>query len=131
MFSGPPPRDSRPGPLTPDGRPVGNFSGVMRIMESPDSVDFYYDIGQGSDSIGWSRSRTRSRTAHLPQDVRQYWGDSIAHWDGDALVVDVTNFTHETDFRGSRENLHLIERYQRVISKLCVSRLPPKIQPLG
>ncbi len=104
-----------PGPLTPDGRPVGNFSGVMRIVESPDSVDFYYDVGQGS---GFNRvvpiANPITKRAHLPQDVRQYWGDSIAHWDGDALVVDVTNFTHETDFRGSRENLHLIERYQRV-----------------
>ena len=31
-----------------DGRPVGNFGGVMRIVESPDSVDIYYDIGQGT-----------------------------------------------------------------------------------
>ncbi len=100
-----------PGPLTPDGRPVGNFSGVMRIVESPDSVDFYYDVGQGS---GFNRVVPIARRPHLPKDVRQYWGDSIAHWDGDALVVDVTNFTHQTAFRGSRENLHLIERYQRV-----------------
>jgi hypothetical protein len=100
-----------PGPLTPDGRPVGNFSGVMRIVESPDSVDFYYDVGQGS---GFNRAVPISNRPHLPKDVRQYWGDSIAHWDGDTLVVDVTNFTHESDFRGSRENLHLIERYQRV-----------------
>ena len=100
-----------PGPLTPDGRPVGNFSGVMRIVESPDSVDIYYDVGQGS---GFNRVVPITNRPHLPKDVRQYWGDSIAHWDGDTLVVDVTNFTQETDFRGSRENLHLIERYQRV-----------------
>jgi len=36
------------GLLTPDGRPFGNFGGVMRIVESPDSVDIYYDIGQGT-----------------------------------------------------------------------------------
>ena len=28
-------------------------------------------------------------------------------------MVDVTNFTVETNFRGSRENLYLIERYKR------------------
>jgi hypothetical protein len=57
-----------PGPLTPDGRPVGNFSGVMRIVESPDSVDFYYDVGQGS---GFNRAVPISNRPHLPKDVRQ------------------------------------------------------------
>ena len=32
---------------------------------------------------------------------------------GIRCVVDVTNFTNRTDFRGSRENLHLVERYTR------------------
>src|SRR2546428_26692 len=34
-------------------------------------------------------------------------------WEGNPLVVDVTNFTAKTDFLGSRENLHLIERWTR------------------
>jgi hypothetical protein len=99
------------GPLTPDGRPMGNFGGVMRIVESPDSVDLYYDVGQGT---GFNRMIPITNRQHLPKDVRQYWGDSIARWEGDTLVVEVTNFSQETDFRGSRENLHLIERYQRI-----------------
>jgi hypothetical protein len=99
------------GPLTPDGRPLGNFGGVMRIVESPDSVGMYYDVGQGT---GFNRVIPITNRAHLPKDVRQYWGDSIAQWEGDTLVVDVTNFSQETDFRGSRENLHLIERYKRI-----------------
>ena len=85
--------------------------GVTRIVESPDSVDFYYDIGQGT---GFNRVVQITNRPHLPKDVRQYWGDSIARWEGDTLVVDVTNFSHETDYRGSRENLHLIERYNRI-----------------
>ena len=99
------------GQLTPDGRPVGNFGGVMRIVESPDSVDIYYDVGQGT---GFNRTIPITNRSHLPRDVRQYWGDSIARWEGDTLVVDVTNFSQETEFRGSRENLHLIERYKRI-----------------
>ena len=99
------------GPLTPDGRPMGNFGGVMRIVESPDSVDMYYDVGQGT---GFNRTIPITNRPHLPKDVRQYWGDSIARWEGDTLVVDVTNFSQETDFRGSRENLQLIERYKRI-----------------
>ena len=38
-------------------------------------------------------------------------GDSIGHWEGDTLVVDTTNFTDKTRFRGSGENLHVIERF--------------------
>jgi hypothetical protein len=99
------------GLLTPDGRPFGNFGGVLRIVESPDSVDIYYDIGQGT---GFNRAIPITARPHLPKDIRQYWGDSIGRWEGDTLVVDVTNFSQETGFRGSRENLHLIERYKRV-----------------
>jgi hypothetical protein len=99
------------GQLTPDGRPFGNFGGVMRIIESPDSVNIYYDVGQGT---GLNRVIPITNRSHLSKDVRQYWGDSIARWDVDTLVVDVTNFSQKTDFRGSRENLHLIERYKRI-----------------
>jgi hypothetical protein len=46
--------------------------------------------------------------------VRQLVGDSRGHWDGETLVVDTTNFTAETMFRGSTEKLHLVERFTRV-----------------
>ena len=51
---------------------------------------------------------------HLPQDVRQLLGDSRGHWERNTLVVDTTNFTDETHFRGADRNLHLIERFTRV-----------------
>lgn len=51
---------------------------------------------------------------HASSDVRQWLGDSIGHWDGDTLVVDTTNFTTKTGFRGSGENLHTVERFTRV-----------------
>jgi hypothetical protein len=57
---------------------------------------------------------------HLPPAIRQYMGDSRGRWDGDTLVIDVTNFDpkimtfHPTAaFRGSGATLHLIERYTR------------------
>ena len=53
------------------------------------------------------------RKTHLPPTVRQWLGDSIGHWEGDTLVVDTTNFTTKTHFRGSDENLHVIERFTR------------------
>ena len=51
--------------------------------------------------------------AHLPADMRPYLGDSRGHWEGDMLVVDVTNFNPKDDYRGSGAGLHLVERYTR------------------
>lgn len=50
---------------------------------------------------------------HLPATVRQWMGDPRGHWEGNTLVVDTTNFSDKTNFRGSDENLHLIERFTR------------------
>ena len=51
---------------------------------------------------------------HLGADVRQLNGDARGHWEGDTLVVETTNFSPESSFRGSREGLHLVERFTRV-----------------
>jgi hypothetical protein len=51
---------------------------------------------------------------HVASSVRQWMGDSRGHWDGDVLVVDTTNFSTKTTFRGSSERLHLIERFRRI-----------------
>jgi hypothetical protein len=52
--------------------------------------------------------------SHVGRDIRQLNGDSRGRWEGDTLVVETTNFTDKVDFRGSRENLHLVERFTRV-----------------
>src|SRR5262245_31211544 len=50
-----------------------------------------------------------------PHDnIRQWLGDSRGHWDGHTLVVDTTGFSSTTAFRGSTENLHVVERFTRV-----------------
>jgi hypothetical protein len=51
---------------------------------------------------------------HLPQNLRQWPGDSRGRWEGDTLVVETTNFTHKTHFQGSSEALHVVERFTRV-----------------
>jgi hypothetical protein len=51
---------------------------------------------------------------HLPANVRLWLGDPRGHWEGDTLVVDTTNFTTKTHFRGADENLHLIEKFKLV-----------------
>jgi len=54
------------------------------------------------------------RRAHWPATMRFLTGDSIAHWDGQTLVVDTTNYARDGVFRGSTADLHLVERFTRV-----------------
>ena len=87
------------------------FGGSFRrIVQTPGGISIFYDVGQGQ---GFQRNIVMNGSPHLPDHVRQWWGDSRGHWEGDTLVVDVTNFSPQRDFRGSRENLHLIERWTR------------------
>jgi hypothetical protein len=51
---------------------------------------------------------------HVRQNIRMLNGDSTAHWDGDTLVVDVTNFTTLLTYRGSSDALHLTEKFRRI-----------------
>ena len=52
--------------------------------------------------------------AHLPVGIRQIDGDSRGRWEGNTLVVETTNFSSQSMFLGSAENLHLTERWTRV-----------------
>jgi len=51
---------------------------------------------------------------HLGPNLTQWLGDSRGHWEGDTLVVEVTNFNGRADYRGSGTTLRLIERYTRI-----------------
>jgi hypothetical protein len=51
---------------------------------------------------------------HAPASIRSLTGDSVGRWDGDTLVVDTTNFSHDAGFRGATANMHLVERFTRV-----------------
>src|SRR5437773_12109968 len=97
------------GAILPD---FGGLAGFFpQIVQSPGTLSIFYDTGQGQ---GWQRVIPLTSRSHLPSHVRQWWGDSRGHWEGNTLVVDVTNFTPKTDFQGSRENLHVVERWTRI-----------------
>jgi len=92
------------------GLPDFGAISYRRIVQTPGGISIAYDVGQGQ---GWQRNIVMNGTPHLPANVRQWYGDSRGRWEGNTLVVDVTNFSPKTDFRGSRENLHLVERWTR------------------
>jgi hypothetical protein len=81
-----------------------------RIVQTPGGISIFYDQGQGQ---GFQRNIVMNGSPHLPPNVRQWFGDSRGHWEGSTLVIDVTNFSEKTNFRGARGNLHLVERWTR------------------
>jgi hypothetical protein len=95
------------GGLPEFGSRTGSY---RRIVQTPGGIAIFYDVGQGQ---GWQRNIVMNGGPHLPASIRQWYGDSRGHWEGNTLVVDVTNFSAKTDFEGSRENLHLVERFTR------------------
>jgi hypothetical protein len=93
------------------GAVLPDFGGYRRIVQTRGSVSIFYDTGQGQ---GWQRIIPIDAGAHLPPSIRQRFGDSRGHWEGNTLVVDVTNFSPKFGFQSAREGLHLLERFTRV-----------------
>jgi hypothetical protein len=97
-----------PGGLPEFGTAFGGS--FRRIVQTPGGIAMFYDVGQGQ---GWQRNIVMDGRPHLPANIGQWFGDSRGRWEGNTLVIDVTNFSPKTDFQGSRENLHLVERWTR------------------
>jgi hypothetical protein len=89
-------------PMLPPG-----YNSFLQIVQAPGYVMIMQEM------IHDARVIPLDGRPHAPQSVRRWLGDSRGRWDGDTLVVDTTNFTDQTNFRGSRENLHVIERFTR------------------
>lgn len=92
------------------GANMPNLGSVYRIVQSPGVVGMYHDSGQGQ---GFIRTIPVDGSPHVPSKIRLLHGDPRGRWEGDTLVIDTTNFSQKMDFRGSRENLHLVERLSR------------------
>jgi hypothetical protein len=91
----------------PPALPNYFYNNLHQIVQTPDSIMILTEMVHDARII-------RMNAQHLPQNIRQWMGDSVGHWEGDTLVVDTTNFTNKTRFRGSTENLHVIERFSRL-----------------
>ena len=91
------------------GPPImpGAYNNNIRIVQGPGYVAILNEM------IHDVRVIPLDGRPHLPQNIRSWMGDSRGRWDGNTLVVDTTNFSDKTNFRGADENLHLIERFSR------------------
>jgi len=90
-------------PMMPPG-----YNSYLQIVQAPGYVAILQEM------IHDARVIPLDGRPHAPQGIRRWLGDSRGRWEGDTLVVDTTNFTDKTNFRGSRENLHVVERFTRL-----------------
>lgn len=86
---------------------ASGYNSNLRILQG----DGYAVIE--AEMIHDSRVVALNGRPHLPSNIRQYYGDSIGHWEGDTLVIDTTNFTDQTPYPGA-QNLHVVERLTRM-----------------
>jgi hypothetical protein len=91
----------------PPMMPAG-YNSFLQIVQTPAYVVILQEM------IHDARIIPLDGRPHAPPNIRKWLGDSRGRWEGDTLVVDTTNFTDKTNFRGSRENLHVVERLTRV-----------------
>ncbi len=91
------------------GPPIipGAYNNNIQILQTRDTVLVFNEM------IHDARIIPTDGRPHLPPQIRPLLGDARGRWEGDTLVIETTNFTDRTRFRGSDENLRLVERFTR------------------
>jgi hypothetical protein len=90
------------------------YGNGQRIVQAPGVVAISYEM------IHDTRLIYTDGRPHINQAIRQYLGDSRAHWEGDELVVETTNLTDRTAIgpngNGNRHStqMKMTERFKRV-----------------
>src|SRR4029077_20088641 len=87
------------------------YDNTSQIVQGPGYVSIRYEMIHDVRVIPLD---DLSRRPHISSKIRSYFGDSRGRWDGETLVVDVTNFARTAGYRGATTNLHVIERFRRV-----------------
>jgi hypothetical protein len=99
----------------PPALPDYFYNDLHQIVQTPDSIMILTEMVHDARIV-------RMNAEHLPKNIRRWLGDSVGRWEGDTLVIDTTNFTDKTRFRGSTENLHVVERLTRMDNKTLLYR---------
>src|SRR5579871_5943069 len=86
------------------------YNNNLEIVQSADSILIEVEMVHDARIVHMTPK-------HQPPTVRQWFGDSIGHWEGDTLVVETTNFNDQTHYRGATMNLKVTERFTRVSDK--------------
>jgi hypothetical protein len=94
-------------------QPIGQGN-LFQIFQTPDTVAIHHE------GIHDVRIIPLDGRPHIGPEVRQWWGDSRGRWEGDTLVVDITNFSDRTfakqqqtgRFRGGSKDMQIVERWR-------------------
>jgi len=111
-----------------EGPPMlgSTYNANLQIVQTAAAVAIHHEIIHGVRII------PMDGRPHVPSNIRELGGDSRGHWEGDTLVVDTTNFTDATNFRGppatarqdifASHDLHVVERFTRTDDSTIVYR---------
>jgi hypothetical protein len=91
------------------------YNNLHQIVQTKDYVMILTEMVHDARII-------RMNAEHLPKTIRKWMGDSVGHWEGETLVVDTTNFTDKTRYRGATEDMHVVERFTRVAPNALLYR---------
>jgi len=91
------------------------YNANLQIVQNAKQVLIYHEM------IHDARFIPLDGRHRFPRNIGQMAGDSVGHWEGETLVVDTTNFTDQTNFRGAPRStrqdiyasasLHVVERF--------------------
>jgi len=99
----------------PPALPNYFYNNLKEIVQTPTRVMILNEMVHDARVV-------RIGGQHLPANIRRWMGDSVGHWEGDTLVIDTTNFTGKTQFQGSSDQLHVVERISRADANTLLYR---------
>ncbi len=89
------------------------YNNDFQIVQSPGYVVI------APEMIHSARIVPLDRRPHIGKNLHEWLGDSRGHWDGNTLVIETTNFKHETNIFQDADpaTFRLTERFTRVDAK--------------
>ena len=84
------------------------YGSSYEIVQGPGFVAIQYEM------VNEARVIPLTTAPHASQAIRLYMGDARGRFEGETLVVETTNFTDKVPYRGSSQNMRLIERFKPI-----------------
>jgi len=81
------------------------YGNSYQIQQGPGVVTITYEM------VHDTRVIPLDNRPPLSSKIRQYLGDARGRWDGNTLVVETTNFNDRVPYRGSSDQLRIVERF--------------------